>query len=89
MHRDAYTQLLHELHKVVGKVNGVSADGTSQTALNAALAQIAGIAPGDPLEGMLAVQMVGVHAAAMEHLSRSLTNDTDTPASAQLALLAY
>ncbi|MBA3342889.1 MAG: hypothetical protein H0T48_13775 [Gemmatimonadaceae bacterium] len=78
VHPEAYLQLLHELHKVVGKVDGMSADGTSPTALNAALAQIAGIAPRDPLEGMLAVQMVGVHAAAMEHLSRSLTNDTDT-----------
>jgi hypothetical protein len=78
---DSAHQLLEDLHKVVGRVAGPSTDGSTTTKINAALAQIGGIAPRDPLEGMLAVQMVGVHTAAMEHLSRSLTNNDTLVAS--------
>ncbi len=39
---------------------------------NSLLAMLHDIAPKDPLEGLLAVQMVGVHQAAMEFLGRAM-----------------
>ena len=42
------------------------------TAVSATVAAVAGIKPRDPLEGMLAVQMVAVHNMAMEMASRAL-----------------
>jgi len=39
---------------------------------NSLLAMLHDIAPKDPLEGILAVQMVGVHQAAMEFLGRAM-----------------
>ena len=42
---------------------------------NNALAILQGIAPKDEVEGMLAVQMVGVHNLAMETLKRAMITD--------------
>ena len=44
----------------------------SLAVMNAAVAAVAGIKPRDPLEGMLATQMVAVHNMAMEMASRAL-----------------
>ena len=46
------------------------------TALNAGLAAVSGIAPQNETEAMLATQMVGVHEVAMEMLTRAKMADT-------------
>lgn len=46
-------------------------EAQNETAFNAALAMIEAIKPQDELEGALAVQMVGCHAAAMDMLGRA------------------
>lgn len=48
----------------------------TDTALNAGLAAISGIAPQNETEAMLATQMVGVHEVAMEMLTRAKLADT-------------
>jgi hypothetical protein len=47
----------------------------NQTEFNAALAAIDGIRPGDEIEAMLAIQMVGTHETAMEMLTRAKQAD--------------
>ena len=42
---------------------------------NASLAILQGISPEDEIEGMLAVQMIGVHNLAMETLKRAMISD--------------
>ncbi|RWX74440.1 hypothetical protein EPK99_24975 [Neorhizobium lilium] len=57
--------------------NAVSSDGVADiTALNTAIATVAGIEPRDNLEATLAVQMATVHVAAMRHSRLMLTADT-------------
>jgi hypothetical protein len=48
----------------------------SENTLNAALGAVAGIAPRDEAEAMLAAQMVGVHWVAMELLRQAGTTDS-------------
>jgi hypothetical protein len=43
-----------------------------QSRVSAAMALLEGIKPEDPIEGMLAVQMIATHEAAMECLRRSM-----------------
>ena len=47
----------------------------SETSINTALAMVQEIAPADPVEAMLAVQMIGIHTAAMDAMRRSLHPD--------------
>jgi hypothetical protein len=47
-------------------------DGDSESKLNRPLAALHGIQPANTLEGLLAVQMVGVHNLAMDFMGRAL-----------------
>jgi len=61
-------QLLSQVSHCVLKVD-------AEKALNTAVAAIAGIAPRDQLEALLAVQMVSVHNTALELIRRVLIQD--------------
>jgi hypothetical protein len=54
--------------------NGQDAD-SREVQNQAALAALAGIAPRDPVEGLLAAQMVAVHEAAMDCFRRAALAD--------------
>jgi hypothetical protein len=66
-----FNGLIRQLVNAVSKGNKIDADE-----LNAAVAMVAGIAPRDPLEAMLAVQMVAVQFSSMRHTRSMLTCDT-------------
>lgn len=66
-----FNGLIRQLVNAVSKGNKINADE-----LNAAVAMVAGIAPRDHLEAMLAVQMVTVHFSSMRHTRSMLTCDT-------------
>jgi len=69
------TRFLSTLAEAMG---AVQSDGTTGAAeLNDSAALLEGIAPRDPVEGMLAVQMVATHTAAMRYL-RMATMDEKT-----------
>ena len=68
------------LDQVVQTFKGtVSADGFDNdkvvSAYNSTMAILTGIQPQDEIEGMLAVQMIGVHNMAMETLKRAMISD--------------
>ena len=65
------------LEQVVQTFNTESLDEWGDDAVfsaNNALAMLAGIQPRDELEGLLAVQMIGVHNMAMNNLAKSINN---------------
>lgn len=66
---DAIRALVHQVHNVA------SNDSSDLGPLKSSLATIAGIAPRDALEGLLAVQMIGVHNLAVECLRRALLKE--------------
>lgn len=66
-----FNGLIRQLVNAVSKGDKIDADQ-----LNAAVAMVAGIAPRDPLEAMLAVQMVAVQFSSMRHTRSMLTCDT-------------
>jgi hypothetical protein len=68
------------LAQVAGTFEGtVSSDGHDNkaivTAINMAMAVLNGIQPQDEIEGMLAVQMIGVHNVAMAAIRRGMLKD--------------
>lgn len=66
-----FNGLIRQLVNAVSKGSKIDADE-----LNAAVAMVAGIAPRDPLEAMLAVQMVAVQFSSMRHTRSMLTCET-------------
>ena len=66
---DSIRALLHQLLKVAPNDSG------NLGPLKSSVATVEGIAPRSPLEGLLAVQMVGVHNLAIECLSRALLKE--------------
>jgi hypothetical protein len=63
------------LNQVLNATKLRTGDPISTSAVNAALAAVAGIGPRDETEAMLAVQMVATHTAAMEFLRQSLQTE--------------
>jgi hypothetical protein len=62
------------LNQVGPTIPRIGPDGDA-TAMLAVLSALAEVGPRDPLEGMLAGQMVAVHAAAMECLRRAMAGN--------------
>ncbi len=66
------------LDQVMHTFKGIDAGASNDTlaiSANYAFAMLTGIQPRDEIEGMLAVQMVGVHNMAMETLQRAMLSD--------------
>lgn len=61
----------HSVGRVAAVMRGRGQDLPSETDLNAGIAAVAGIAPQNETEAMLATQMVGTHEVAMEMLTRA------------------
>ena len=61
-------------HQLVRSLLGQVFGTTPDTKMAGALAALRGIGPRDELEGLLAVQMVGVHNLAMEFMGRAALN---------------
>ena len=69
--KDCYKKLLVQ----VGMTNANLTKDNMVDALNATTPLLVAIAPRDELEGMLAVQMVGIHNLAMEMMGRTVNTD--------------
>jgi hypothetical protein len=68
----------HSVGRVAAVMRNRGEKLPDNTALNAGLASVSGIAPENEIEAMLAVQMTGTHEVAMEMLTRAkLASDTD------------
>ena len=68
------------LEQVVHTFNGAVSDGVLDndkvvSAYNSTMAILSGIQPQDELEGMLAVQMIGVHNMAMDYMGKATRTD--------------
>ena len=69
---------LDATHRLVKQILGVIPGLTQETIadrLNEITPLLHGIGPKDELEGMLAIQMVGIHNMAMEMMSRAMISD--------------
>ena len=66
----------HSVGRVAAVMRNRGQKLPDNTALNAGLAAISGIAPENEIEAMLAVQMAGTHEVAMEMLTRAKLADT-------------
>ena len=66
---DSIRALLQQVHNVA------PSDNRDLGSLKSSLATVEGIAPRNALEGLLAVQMIGVHNLAMECLRRALSKE--------------
>lgn len=69
---DAYDYLVNQL---IRSVNPNAVGHQILDTVNKAMPLLKAIAPKDELEGMLAVQMIGVHAMSMEMMSRAMLSD--------------
>lgn len=67
-------RLIRELISTLWLPSGTSPD-KAEPIIKAALAALEGIKPQDEIEGMLAVQMVATHKAAIECLRRAMLDD--------------
>lgn len=73
-HADLNLVLINQVAASLWTPAGTSGDDYT-CRLQAALAALQGLAPRDELEGMLAVQMVATHSAAMECLRRAMIEE--------------